>query len=62
MPHPEHKAEAGRARTLKEVGRIVHTLGLATRPLSAAQVFHIERRALNKLKRQACQLSCIPGN
>jgi len=40
----------GRVRTLEQVGRIVHGLGLSTRPLVPREVLEIERRALRRVE------------
>lgn len=45
-------AENGRVKTLEQVGRIVHMIGLSSRPLSPREVREIERRALAKIERR----------
>jgi len=49
---PLGTAAAGRVRTLDHVGRMLCTMGLASRPLKPDEVAAIERRALRKIKRR----------
>lgn len=49
-PTGVHTALDGRVRTLEQTGKILFTLGLASRPLPADKVHRIEQKALKKLK------------
>jgi len=46
-----HTPMEGRVRTLEHVGRIVCSMGLASKPLEPWKVHQIEQRALNKIRK-----------
>jgi len=51
-----------RVRTLDQVGRMVHAVGLASKPLRPDAVLFIERRAMAKVENQlASCFSSQPG-